>query len=434
VPGKRQFGSIRRLPSGRWQARYPVGGGRLVAAPRTFATKAEAGRWSAETEADQVRRRWVDPGAGREPLEEYASAWLRSHVRIARRTREIYEGQLRRHVLPKIDERVPALGSVALADITPELVRRWHAALVEHHGQSVAAKAYARLRQVLNQAVDDDRIARSPCRIDGGALERHPEQRFATLGELYRLADVVPVRYRALVLTAGLGGLRQGELFGLRRQDVDLAFGWIVVQRKRLRLASGEVIEDAPKSAAGRRTVALPRPLTDEMSAHLEAFTASDHDAYVFTSVDGLPVQASNFRNRVWLPAVREAGLEGLRFHDLRHTAGTLAAYTGATTKELMARLGHASPRAAMIYQHATADRDRRIAEGLTAMTVEAGLVPTETANDRQSPSRSGTDLARRRSARRPSKRKGPATRTFEVVGTGVDPVTSRFSGARSAN
>ena len=125
------------------------------------------------------------------------------------------------------------------------------------------------------------------------------------------------------------------------------------------------MIEDGPKSAAGRRTVALPKPLTDELAAHLEVFTTPGDDGYVFTSVDGLPVQASNFRNRVWLPAVRAAGLDGLRFHDLRHTAGTLAAYTGATTKELMARLGHASPRAAMIYQHATADRDRRIAEGL---------------------------------------------------------------------
>jgi integrase len=66
--------------------------------------------------------------------------------------------------------------------------------------------------------------------------------------------------------------------------------------------------------------------------------------------------------------------LDGLRFHDLRHTAGTLAARTGATTKELMARLGHATPRAAMVYQHAAEDRDRAIAEGLAAMTAEAGL------------------------------------------------------------
>lgn len=92
----------------------------------------------------------------------------------------------------------------------------------------------------------------------------------------------------------------------------------------------------------------------------------------------------SNFRQRVWLPATRSVGLDGLRFHNLRHTAGTLAARTGATTKELMARLGHASPRASMIYQHAAEDRDRRIAEGLDAMAVEAGLRPPEPASPRQ--------------------------------------------------
>jgi integrase len=72
------------------------------------------------------------------------------------------------------------------------------------------------------------------------------------------------------------------------------------------------------------------------------------------------------------LPATEKAGVSGLRFHDLRHTAGTLAARTGATTKELMARLGHASANAALIYQHASSDRDRTIADGLASMYLEA--------------------------------------------------------------
>lgn len=63
-----------------------------------------------------------------------------------------------------------------------------------------------------------------------------------------------------------------------------------------------------------------------------------------------------------------ECGTEGLRFHDLRHTGNTMAATTGASTKELMPHMGHASPRAALIYQHATRDRDEAIANGLDAM------------------------------------------------------------------
>ena len=270
---------------------------------------------------------------------------------------------------------MPALGNVALSDLTPELVRQWYAALVERRSGSVAAKAYTRLRQILTAAVDDDRIAKNPCRIDRGGVERHPEQRFATMAELGHLAATVPDRYRALVLTAGLAGLREGELFALRWNDIDLTDAVITVRRKRLRLASGEVIEDDPKSRAGRRKVAMPAMLVAELTRHLAGHGhAAAPDSYVFVSPTGEPIERSNFRYRVWLPATQTAGLAGLRFHDLRHTAGTLAARTGATTKELMARLGHSNARASMIYQHAAEDRDRRIAEGLDAMARGAGV------------------------------------------------------------
>jgi integrase len=289
---------------------------------------------------------------------------------------EIYTNQLRLHVLPSVTPEVPALGDLPISALSPELIRAWYGALRRAKSSSIAAKAYTRLRQILRQAVDDDRLAKNPCRVDGGGVERHPEQRFASLPELYRLAAAVPVRYRVLVLTAGLAGLRRGELFALRRSDVDLLHATITVRRKRLRLASGQVIEDAPKTAAGHRRVALPAPLVTELDRHLAAFAGPGVDGYVFTSSGGLPIEASNFRYRVWLPTTSAAGLTGFRFHDLRHTAGTLAAQTGATTKELMARLGHASPQAAMVYQHASQDRDRAIAEGLAAMTAEAGLAP----------------------------------------------------------
>jgi integrase len=146
----------------------------------------------------------------------------------------------------------------------------------------------------------------------------------------------------------------------------------IHVRRKRQRLASGEFIENEPKSAAGKRTVALPVPLVDELRAHIKAFVGKETGSYVFTSADGEPIERNNFRKRVWLPATRSTRLPGLRFHDLRHTAGTLAARTGATTKELMARLGHSSSNAALIYQHASAERDRSIADGLSDMFNEA--------------------------------------------------------------
>ena len=375
MSGKRQFGTMRKLPSGRWQARYRVGS-RRVDAPRTFPTKGDASRWLAAAETDQARGLWLDPAAGKATLRDYSRSWLDGHVRISARTREIYESQLRLYILPPVADGLPALGDVALNALTPDLIRSWYAALRQQKGSSIASKAYTRLRQILTRAVDDDRLAKNPCRINGGGAERHAEQRFATLAELYQLAAAVPDRYRTLVLTAGLAGLRQGELFALRRRDVDLLHGVITVRCKRLRLASGEVIEDDPKTEAGKRRVALPAPLVAELERHLDAHAGTRPDAFAFTSPTGEPLERSNFRYRVWVPAARKTRMQGLRFHDLRHTAGTLAARTGATTKELMARLGHASPQAAMVYQHAAEDRDRLIAERLAAMTEDLAIAP----------------------------------------------------------
>ena len=203
---RRPFGTVRKLASGRWQARYRTGTGQRLGAPETFATKTEATRWLAMVEADQARGLWIDPSAGKVTLAAYSHTWLEGKVRISPRTREMYALQLRLHILPTIKDEVPALGRAQLGQLTPEWVRAWYAAGAAMRSPSVAAKAYVRLRQVLRQAVDDDRIPKNPCRIDGGGVERHAEQRFATLVELYELAAAVPDRYRALVLAAGFWG------------------------------------------------------------------------------------------------------------------------------------------------------------------------------------------------------------------------------------
>jgi integrase len=369
---KRQFGTVRKLPSGRWQARYRTDDGRRPKAQRTFATKTDATLWLDSVRTELASGLRSDPERGRLTLDAFAWAWLDQQGQISPRTREIYAHQLGAHILPRIDKSVPALGTHALNTINPELVRSWYQALKVAKTPSIAAKAYVRLRQVLGQAVDDERIVKNPCRIRRAGVERAPEQRFATMTQLLTLSEKVPDRYRAMVLTAGLAGLRQGELLALRRSDLDLEVAVIHVRRKRQILDSGEILESSPKSEAGKRTVSLPEPLVVEIQLHLDAYVSPGQGAYVFTSADGLPIERNNFRNRIWLPATKASSMAEFRFHDLRHTAGTLAARTGATTKELMARLGHASSQAAMIYQHAAPDRDRSIADGLATMLREA--------------------------------------------------------------
>jgi integrase len=125
-----------------------------------------------------------------------------------------------------------------------------------------------------------------------------------------------------------------------------------------------------PKTAAGVRTVAIPPHLLPELRAHLATYAEAGPDGHVFEGERGKPLVRQNFRQH-WLKATAAVGVD-LHFHDLRGTGNTLAAATGASTRELMARLSHSSTRAAMIYQHATAQRDLGIAKALSDLVASA--------------------------------------------------------------
>ena len=132
-----------------------------------------------------------------------------------------------------------------------------------------------------------------------------------------------------------------------------------------------ELQEGPPKTDAGRRVVSLPPHVLSELERHLEVNVRAGKSSLVFTSPDGTLMRRSNFNRRVWQPACKAMGLRGFHLHDLRHTGNTFAASTGASTKELMARMGHSSPRAALIYQHATRDRDRVLADAHSKLAGE---------------------------------------------------------------
>jgi len=130
-------------------------------------------------------------------------------------------------------------------------------------------------------------------------------------------------------------------------------------------LARGPLVTGPTKSAAGNRDVTIPAFLLPEVVKHLEDFTAANPRALVFTGPKSAQLRRSNF-TRAWSKATAAAGLEGFHFHDLRHTGNTLAGEAGATLRELMDRMGHASTRAALIYQHRTTQRDKIIADEIS--------------------------------------------------------------------
>jgi integrase len=182
--------------------------------------------------------------------------------------------------------------------------------------------------------------------------------------------------------------MRWGELIALRRCDVDLEAGTVRVVRQLTELSSGQFVPGPPKSDAGKRVIVIPAAIMPVLRQHMNWFVQADDDGLVFTSPQGHPLRRT-FRQRVWLPALQAAGLPTVHFHDLRHTGNTLAASAGAGLRELMDRMGHSTARAAMIYLHATDERQQAIAEALSKLA--------EDSRKRRSSDRSGTQRARKR-------------------------------------
>jgi integrase len=178
----------------------------------------------------------------------------------------------------------------------------------------------------------------------------------------------MPERYRAMVLLATFASLRFGEVTALERRDLDLGACTVRVRRTFVEAPGQGIVAGTPKSAAGRRIVAVPPMVMEAVREHLDERVADDPSALAFTGPNGGVIRRGNFRKlTAWTKTVAELGHAGLHFHDLRHTGNTLAAMSGVSTRDLMARMGHDSVRAAIIYQHATAEADSRIAAALEA-------------------------------------------------------------------
>lgn len=385
---RRGFGQIRRLPSRRWQAFYTGPDCQLHYAPVTFETAEDAEAWLAEERRRVASGTWTSPvaraGNAREEARRrqenvfasYATSWLDSRHHLRPSTRSSYQTAIQRHLNP-------TFGDTPMDAITAEMVRHWFASYGDRT-PTARAHAYQVLSSIMADAEGDEVISRTPCRIKAGRrtkVMREPE--VLTLPELIELSEHMPRRHRALTLLCGLAGLRFGEAVALRRRDVDLEGASLTVVRTYTRVDGKKTTGD-PKTRESRRTVALPLLVVNMLRDHFEEQGIRGRDALVFPGQDGdllSPTALYGRGGRVEVRggrrytksaygfyAAREAiGKPTLHWHDLRRTAATLGAQSGATVREMQARLGHATPAMALHYQQATVERDRLIAQRLQA-------------------------------------------------------------------
>jgi integrase len=367
----RRFGNIRRLPSGRYQVRFTAPNGAYVTAPKTFDARIDAEAWLTDRRREIDAKLWnanTVAAPQRLTFGDYAAGWLAARQVAGRpikaRTREHYDAILADHLLP-------TFGEDQLAAIMPADVRSWYAKTLADK-PTMRSHAYSLLRTIMGSAVTDELIDGNPCRIVGaGRSKRVHKIRPASVAELATATAAMPPRLQLMVTLASWCALRFGETAELRRRDIDLGDEVIRIRRAAVRTKRGPTTS-TPKSDAGIRDVTIPPHLVAQIEHHLTEHVGDQPDSLLFPNADGGHLQPSTLY-RHWYKARAAAGRPDLRWHDLRHSGAVLAAATGASIAELMARLGHSTPQAAMRYQHVAAGRDREIAALLSKLAANTG-------------------------------------------------------------
>ncbi len=363
-PNRRSWGAIRKRPSGRFEASYV--GPDLIRhrAPKTFTAKMDAEGWLRDERRMVERGEWVSPRkrkaeviAQHITLAEYAETWI-AERNVKPRTRIGYESLWENHIQKP-------LGRVALVHLTPESVRTWHAGLGSEHARR-NSHAYGLLHAILATAVTDQLITANPANLSRAmnpATKRLPV--ILTVDEVADLtAAFKPDRLRALVLVLAWTGVRWGEAIELQRRDVAEGAKAIRVSRA-VTHRNKECIVDVPKSGRGR-TVITPPHVRADLLHHLDAYVGDDPKAQLFPAVRGCHLNDRVFRDYL-APALKAINREDMRIHDLRHFAGTQAARVG-NLPETMARLGHSTPKASLIYQGIASGRAEEVATALSKL------------------------------------------------------------------
>jgi integrase len=320
----------------------------------TFSTRKAAQDWLHGQESAKRTGNWRNPDAGKVALGTLVDSFLRSATDLAPATLALYGTMHRRYIAPSI-------GRLSVGAIRPQDLREWTARLVEDGtGTRTTQVARKLVGRVLGQAVADGVIPSNPIAFAPAPRSTRKALHVLSPAEVQAIADNIDPDYRAMVLTMAWCGLRFGEAAALRRTDVDLHRGRLTVTRS-LSEVRGHITEGQTKTGKVR-TVTMPKVVITAVIKHL----GQQPGDLIFTAPDGGYIRRTNWRRRIWAPALEAAGLSGVRPHDLRHFGAAVAIASGAHPKAIMERLGHSSITTTLnVYGHLFPSLDEELAAKL---------------------------------------------------------------------
>jgi integrase len=373
---------------GPWQARYPdpKRPGTTHKIERQFRTEREAKAWLISEQASAQVGGWIDPRTADRSFGDVLTAWQESWpTKLSPTTAARYQTIVEKYLRPEF-------GAAAIGSITHEWVQRYIDRL--SNDPKLAAGTvrgiYSVMRNAMSRAVRLGMVKANPCTKVELPKQSREEMKFLTADEVRKLAEHIDAHYRVLIYTAAYTGLRAGELLALRRDDLDLKRGVLTVRRS-LREVNGHLSFGDTKTTNSHRTISLPKFLNAMLAEHL---LASEHEL-VFASKTGKPLRYNNFYKRHFrlavagytkadgtvVPGALPAHLHSLRFHDLRHTAASLAIEAGAHVKQVSVRLGHASVQITLDrYTHLFPSAEEALAEKLDAIFQAEPVAPSNVA------------------------------------------------------
>lgn len=402
---RRAFGTIRQLPSGRFQAAYEPPGPTLarlarqqppstdpladeppkrktrVTGPHTFATEVQAEGWLARERELVDSGNWLPPDQRERidarvavPVSQAVRDWIEA-ADLAPGSQTRYRSLLRNHITPY------RIAGVTVRDLTPADVREWHALMVQKNGRNSTSTSgvYTLAHTVLQALVKDELLPRNVCLVDGGGKQPKPAEKVVpTPQQLAALVERVPSAYKVAVQVAAWCALRPAEWIEVRRRDVErhpqspingveLPDRIILRIDRQAHLDNGEWTVKLPKGEKTRRVEVPPHivPLLDEQ---LRERSQPGKDGLLFLNTRGDQISPANFGKsfKNWAKEI----CPGATPHSLRHFGGTAYAQAGATLHEVMTALGHVSPAVSLSYQHLAQGRQQALAARMSQMAV----------------------------------------------------------------